>query len=188
MQDAALNFEIIFKSHYVMLCNAANNIVKDMNTAEDVVQDVFLKLWQKKDSLKISNYKTYLYKATIHAAFDFLKNNKRNLSFSDKEKIQAYENADSTIDGRELEIKIADALDRLPSKCKLIFLLSRYEQLKYKEIAEQLNISVKTVENQMGIALGKLRNELRPFLTREFISLLAMLAVLMLGYLIFRPL
>jgi RNA polymerase sigma-70 factor (ECF subfamily) len=88
----------------------------------------------------------------------------------------------------ELSARIHEAIDRLPPQCRAIFLLSRNEEMKYREIAEHLRISVKTVEKQMGIALEKLRNHLKPYLSREFIAplLLGLLAYLLIK--IFSPL
>jgi RNA polymerase sigma-70 factor, ECF subfamily len=172
MPEISQLFEEVFKSHHRVLCSIANNIVKNPKAAEDIVQDVFLKLWQKKDELVIhSNLKGYLYRSTANAAIDYLRNNKnviplRKVVFSEKTDDV---NAEAYMIKKELEDSIEKALRLLPPKCKAIFVLSRFEGMKYKEIAGHLNISVKTVENQMGIALEKMRSELKPFLTKEYL-------------------
>lgn len=87
------------------------------------------------------------------------------------------ETPNSSMESRELEQKITQAVNNLPPKCKAVFVLSRYEGLKYKQIAEHLDISVKTVENQMGSALQKLRDELKPYLTREFLMMMIVIGL-----------
>jgi len=155
-------FEIIYKTHYAILRNVVENIINDKDASHDVVQEVFLKLWRKKDQLDhILNPKAYLFRSAINASITYLENNKDRVHLSHI-KIEAPENADSTILVKELEEKIQRALDSLPAKCKAIFVLSRFEGLKYKEIAEHLDISVKTVENQIGIAIKRMRDELKP--------------------------
>jgi RNA polymerase sigma-70 factor (ECF subfamily) len=172
MVEITLQFEELFKSQYRLLCNISNNIVKNERAAEDIVQEVFIKLWQKREELQIhSNLMGYLYKATVNSSIDYIKNNKNVIPLRQVNYYQETdENAEKRVMQKELSRSIEKALKNLPPKCKAIFVLSRYEGMKYKEIAQHLGISVKTVENQMGIALEKLRTELRPFLTREFIN------------------
>lgn len=175
MSEISLHFEQLFKTQFKLLCNISNNIVKNERAAEDIVQEVFLKLWQKKDILTIhTNYMGYLYRATANASIDYLKNNRNVIPLKTNSHHQANEeNAEGSMINKELEKSIERALRSLPPKCKAIFVLSRYEGMKYKEIATHLGISVKTVENQMGIALEKMRNELKPYLTKEFLSAVA---------------
>jgi RNA polymerase sigma-70 factor, ECF subfamily len=172
MSEITLQFEQLFKSHYKLLCNISNNIVKNSRAAEDIVQDVFMKLWQKKDELQIhSNIGGYLYRATTNASIDYLKQNSNVISLKQVNYYQATDDAaEKNVMQKELQKSIDKALRNLPPKCRAIFVLSRFEGMKYKEIAQHLGLSVKTVENQMGIALDKLKTELKPFLTREFIS------------------
>jgi RNA polymerase sigma-70 factor, ECF subfamily len=172
MSEIPLHFEQLFKSHFRLLCNIANNIVKNERAAEDIVQDVFLKLWQKKDDLKIhTNVMGYLYRATANASIDYIKNNRNVIPLKQTIHYQKTDdNAEAVLMRKELEKNIERAMRLLPPKCKAIFVLSRFEGMKYKEIAEHLGLSVKTVENQMGIALDKLRTELKPYLTREFLA------------------
>lgn len=175
MSDISFHFDKIFRTHYTLLCNVANSIVKDERHSEDIVQDVFLRFWKRKEkALDINNLKAYLYKATVNASFDFLSRNRNRISL-DELKMNPPStsgNPENEIQRKELEMQVERAIDRLPPKCRTIFILSRFEGLKYREIASQLDISVKTVENQMGIALERLRSDLRGHLTREFISFL----------------
>jgi len=186
MSDFVLQFEDTFRSHYGILCNAANNIIKNKMAAEDIVQEVFLKLWERKDRSSISlNLKGYLYRATINKAIDYLHEARKILPLKDTDASSGMvDTMPNTIENRQLEESIDLALNKLPPKCKAIFSLSRFEGMKYAEIAKHLDISIKTVENQMGIALEKLRNELKPYLTREFISLIATATISLALYLL----
>jgi RNA polymerase sigma-70 factor (ECF subfamily) len=165
------SFEDMYKTYYKMLRNASMNIVGDNDAAHDVVQEVFLKLWKKKDELHaILNQKAYLFKSVINASITYLENNKGKVRMGEL-KIESSGTADSAVMLKELESKIQLALDALPPKCKAIFVLSRFEGLKNKELADTLGLSLKTVENQMGIALKKMKDDLRPYLSKEFFSL-----------------
>jgi RNA polymerase sigma-70 factor (ECF subfamily) len=115
--------------------------------------------------------KHYLFRATVHTAMNHLRSMKKIIRMDDNE---AFLNVAAASDHhevgfKELELRVREAIDRLPTKCRTIYILSRHEGLKYQEIADTLNLSVKTVENQMGIALEKLRNDLKPFLSAEFL-------------------
>ncbi|PBQ31246.1 RNA polymerase sigma-70 factor [Sphingobacteriaceae bacterium] len=175
MTDLADNFEEMYKVHYKMLRNAAENIVGDADAAHDVVQDVFIKLWNRRDEVSaILNKKAYLFKSVINASITYLENNKNKTSIGDL-KIESSGQTDTPVLVKELESKIQLALNALPPKCKAIFVLSRFEGLKNKEISEYLGLSIKTVENQMGIALKKMKEDLKPYLTKEFFSLATVL-------------
>jgi RNA polymerase sigma-70 factor (ECF subfamily) len=177
MPDLIDNFEDMYKTHYKMLRNAAENIIGDNDASHDVVQEVFLKLWNRKDELTaILNQKAYLFKSVINASITYLENNKGKIRMGEL-KIESSGTTDSPVLVKELEAKIQVALNGLPPKCKAIFVLSRFEGLKNKQIADTLGLSLKTVENQMGIALKKLKDDLRPYLTKEFFSVVAIATV-----------
>jgi RNA polymerase sigma-70 factor, ECF subfamily len=160
-------FEEMYRENYRMLRNAAYNVIGDHDASHDVVQEVFVKLWQKKESVDIIlNQKAYLYRSVINASITYLQNNKSKIQLEDY-RSEAEGRADSGLLLRELEFNIAKALDKLPPKCRAVFVLSRYEERKNKEIAEILGLSIKTVENQMGIALKKMREELKPYLAKD---------------------
>lgn len=174
ISESDSSFEEIFKTHYKLLCNAANRILDDKEASEDVVQEVFLKWWNKKDDLKvIQSIKSYLYKATINTSLNYLESKKKTVRFEAFHEKPDTREVDDKIHLSQLEAKINDAINSLPPKCKVIFLLSRYEGMKYQQIADHLDLSVKTVENQMGKALQIMRDRLKPYLTREFMAVAA---------------
>ena len=170
MSDTEHNFETLYKTFYKSLRNAAENIVRDPEAAHDIVQEVFVKLWHRKDDLAfIMHPKAYLYRSVFNTAITYLNNNKKKASIEDS-KIEASDTSDSEILTKELLTHIEAAIEKLPPKCKAIFVLSRFEEMKYKEIAETLGLSLKTVENQMGIALSKLKEELKKYMKTDFFS------------------
>ena len=161
-------FEMIFKTYYQPLCNYAYSFVHDRDEAEEIVQATFLSVWEKKDNLTIhTGVKPYLYAMVRNAALNVLKHEKIKQQHATVELAVAERSTESvtrTVMASELEDRIYKALNKLPEQCRLVFKLSRFEELKYAEIAEQLNISVKTVENQMGKALKIMREQLKDYL------------------------
>lgn len=164
-----LSFEQLFKLHYKALHAYANVILRDQDTAEEIVQGMFLKFWEKRELLNVqTSLKAYLYKCVYHDSLNYLKHQKIKTKYQD---FAAYtmngqhEPASSKVELTELELKLQEALNQLPEHCRTIFQMSRFEELKYREIAEQLGLSIKTVENQMGKALKILRLKLADFIT-----------------------
>ncbi len=159
-------YEIVFREYYPRLCRFAYTFLSDKDAAEDVVQEVFVTIWQKRESLTISlSLKSYLFQAVKNACFNSIKHEKVKLKSQSQllaNSVVSEEN--DTMVALELGIKIQEALTKLPPERKKIFLMKKNEGLKYREIADKLNISVKTVENQMGKALKFLRSELIDFL------------------------
>jgi len=155
--------EYLFNNYYTTLCRNAYRIVNNKEISEDIVQDVFFKLWDKRDKIVINtSLEAYLNRMVFNESISFLRKNKNFLEFSDEiEQSRTNHEPNNTIEQKELNTIINDAINKLPPRCKTIFLLSRIEGLTYKQIAEQLNISVKTVENQMGKALKFLRKTLK---------------------------
>jgi RNA polymerase sigma-70 factor (family 1) len=146
---------------YSYLFGFAKTIVQSRESAEEVVSDVFIKLWERRKELeKIENLKVYLYVATRNIAFNYLDKQKRNSTNSIDDVDAEFTSID--FDPEQLLITadmlalIQKAIDQLPPKCKVIFKLAKEDGLKYREVAEVLNISVKTVENQLAIALYKI--------------------------------
>jgi RNA polymerase sigma-70 factor (ECF subfamily) len=161
-------FEKIFKAHFKSLHRYAYNIIRDSASAEDIVQNVFYKLWKKMGGLKFSGSITaYLYKSVYHESVNYLKHQKirrtHQLHISWQMKSQADRDSKKVMRG-ELEEKLHIALNELPEQCRTIFQLSRFGELRYHDIADRLGISIKTVENQMGKALKLLRAKLVDFL------------------------
>lgn len=161
-------FEVAFKSHYEALCRYACTFLSDSEEAEDTVQQVFVNYWQKRSKTIITgSLKSFLYKSVQNACLNKIKHKKVVKSYMDHSSYyeMRYSNAvEEHAEANELSVAIDEALIDLPPQCQKIFKMSRYEELKYKEIAEQLSISIKTVENQMGKALKILRVSLSDFL------------------------
>jgi RNA polymerase sigma-70 factor (ECF subfamily) len=161
--------ETLFKTYYSSLVKFARNILKNTEQAEDITQDVFIKIWDKRQDLEnITSFKAYLFMAVRNQCFNGLKVNERKNWLDDEP--ENYENymtnhVEANLYAKDLNGKINEAIELLPEKCKLTFQLSRFENLSYKEIAETMNVSVKTVENQMGKALAFLRKSVLPYLS-----------------------
>jgi RNA polymerase sigma-70 factor (ECF subfamily) len=161
-------FEMLFRNFYQPLCNYAYTFLQDREDAEEIVQSTFLMVWEKRDTLAIrTSVRPYLYAMVRNACLNVLKHEKIKQRFAGEEIALADRSHDSvshTIASNELELRIKVALNELPEQCRMVFKLSRFEELKYAEIAEQLNISVKTVENHMGKALKIMREQLKDYL------------------------
>ena len=156
-------FESLFKRYCQALINFSRRIVSETETAENIVQDVFLKLWENRKNLKPgASIKSYLY--TI-ARNESLKHQRhQTVVRGSKEEISELhapvKTPDEHLSEIELTSQIQKAVESLPARCKIIFMMNRYDDLTYKEIAEVLELSVKTVETQMGRALKHLREKL----------------------------
>ncbi len=161
-------YEALFREHYEGLCTYAHFYLKDYAAAEEVVQDLFFNLWKKREELEITtSIKSYLYKAARNHCLNVLKHIevRENYKKMNEEQRSVSElQGTNELEAVELEERIKAAIDQLPPERKKIFLMSRYEDLKYREIAEKLNISVKTVEAQMGKALRFLKEQLSDYL------------------------
>jgi RNA polymerase sigma-70 factor (ECF subfamily) len=170
--------EILFKQYYTTLLRFACNIVKDKTVADDMVQEVMLKIWEKRHTLNINtSLKAYLYMAVKNHCLNQLKVNERKYwmeeGMEDDSRISVNDIVDK-LNAKNLEARITEAIEYLPPKCSLIFKMSRYEGKSYKEIAEALELSVKTVENQIGKALMILRESLSPYM--QTLSVMAMMS------------
>ena len=156
-------FELIYNQYYNMLCNYAMRITYDRNSAEDVVQEVILELWNRKDKLSPdAAVIPYLKRSVYNRSLNLVRSKAMNFD-SDEGLIYESDNtpgADQELIGSELKTKISNIVASLPERCRIVFALSRYEEKSYKEIAEELNISVKTVENQISKALKILKKKL----------------------------
>jgi RNA polymerase sigma-70 factor (ECF subfamily) len=156
--------EELFKDYYEPLCGFANTFTKDIDDAEDVVQEMFFQFWAKREKLNITGaVKSYLYSAVRNACLNKIKHLKvvREHEHYDAANDSNSIGVDEELEYSELQDRVDAAIDELPAGRRKVYELSRNEGLKYKEIAEQLNISVKTVENQMGKALKHLREALK---------------------------
>jgi len=161
-------FEMFFKTYYQPLCNYAYSFIQDRDEAEEIVQSAFLSVWEKRETLDIkTSLKSYLYTMVRNTSLNVIKHEKIKQKYVGEAlavEARSHEGVSQKVLSSELEEKIERAMDVLPEQCRLIFKMSRFEELKYGEIAEQLQISVKTVENQMGKALKIMRDQLKDYL------------------------
>ncbi|WP_020529708.1 RNA polymerase sigma-70 factor [Flexithrix dorotheae] len=157
-------FDVLFYKYHKQLCHFAYYYLSDKELVEEIVSDVFLKVWIKKDVIEIKgNLKSYLYSITKNLAIDHLAKNKIGFSELTPQNSQEHHtknNPEKVLLFKELNSRINGLIGDLPSQCRMVFILNRKDGLKYREIAELMNISVKTVENHMGKALKVLKNSL----------------------------
>jgi RNA polymerase sigma-70 factor (ECF subfamily) len=136
--------------------------------AEEIVQNMFVRLWERRDLLDVqTSVKAYLYKCVHNDCLNYIKHKKIKARYQDHAAFTMNDQAERTSDKLvlgELQNRLQAAMNELPEQCRTIFQMSRFEELKYREIAEELGLSVKTVESQMGKALRILRVKLVDFL------------------------
>ncbi len=156
----------LFERYYQAVCNRIFRIIKDKSTVEDIAQEVFIKFWEKRQQISIQNsLNAYLQRMAYNETISYLRKHKKHWH----DELASYDSADKdtsekTLLYNELSNKITNAINMLPNRCRIIFQLSRFEELTYKEIASQLDISVKTVENQMGKALKLMRENMKSYI------------------------
>lgn len=169
-QDDQIAFRQFFDKYYHRLVNFAFFFLESSVAAEEVVSSVFISLWEKRKDLgKIERIEAYLFSSTKNKSYNYLRDNKRSIQFKDIDSeddflVPIFENPESKLLTEELKELLIKIIDELPPKCKMIFTLIREDGLKYKEVAKLLDISVKTVEVQMGRALTKLKSAIKPYL------------------------
>ncbi|GHN02918.1 DNA-directed RNA polymerase sigma-70 factor [Cytophagales bacterium WSM2-2] len=154
-------FETCFNKHYETFCLRVALIINDRDVAEDLVQEAFVKFWENKPAvLNQESIPAYISKMAVNNALMYLRTRRQTGIKYEELKLSTPLEADSTeaqLDAKETENLVTKALLGLPPACRQVFILSRYEEMSYKEIAEELDISVKTVENHIGTALKRLR-------------------------------
>lgn len=151
-------FECIYNRYGAKLYASAYNLLRHQVLCEDLVQELFIDLWNKKHTLTIQSLKPYLYTAMRNKVLMSLRKGRGTLALSAAAEVQSHTQADESIYLTEIADMLREQTNKLPEQCRRIFQLSRQDQFSNKEIAEQLNISVKTVENQISIALHRLRS------------------------------
>ncbi len=160
-------FDALFRAHYAALCNYACSLTDgNMAEAEDIVQERFLKLWEKRMTLDINySVKAYLYKMVHNACLNRIRHEKTKTKYKVLNAHFLEENPDYQLDtSNEIQTNVQRAMATLPEQCRHVFELNRFDALKYREIAEQLGISIKTVEKHIGKALRLLRIELADYI------------------------
>jgi RNA polymerase sigma-70 factor, ECF subfamily len=157
-------FETLFRSSYISLTNYALAILKDKDAAEEIVQDLFYRIWRDKNKINITtSINGYLFRSVYNRCIHYIEHKKVVLKHArgNEPLTSSYsETPEEIMRYRELNEKIADIIEKLPGRCAQIFCMSRFEGLKYTEIADKLAISVKTVESNIGKALREFRKEL----------------------------
>jgi RNA polymerase sigma-70 factor (ECF subfamily) len=154
----------VFDAHYSDVCRAMYRLLRDQGEVEDLAQEVFIRFWNKRQELDIqSNLGGYLRRMGVNEALAFLRKKKYIDQEAEVPEISEAPTGEATVMAGELKDRIQVAMNQLPPRCRLIFQLSRQEQLTYREIAERLDLSVKTVEHQMGKALRQMRAALHEY-------------------------
>ncbi len=160
------SYRELFLSYYKPLTAFAVKFVSDRENAKDIVQSVFIKLYEKRDSILVEgNMKAYLYSAVSNACVNYLKKESvrsgHQIAYMHMQSDVFFHDA---LEQTEEELRIHDAINALPSQCRRIFTMSRLEEKKNQEIADELSISIRTVETQISNALRTLRRTLRSIL------------------------
>jgi RNA polymerase sigma-70 factor (family 1) len=172
--------EQLFRTFYAPLFDVAYRVLPDRDALEDILQDVFFRVCQGLDTLPaIDSYRAYLTRMALHAAMRYQERAQRQVAWDEAPPFPTPLAADTLneLHATDAAAAVAAALTKLPPQCRIIFELSRYEELSYQQIAEAMELSPKTVENQMGKALRILRLELAGVLKNLYGLLLCLLAV-----------
>ena len=166
-------FEQLFVAHYDALYRYSQTMVNDQNETKDIVQSVFMDLWQDRNKLIIhTSIKAYLYKAVYFKCMNKIKHAQVVAKYENNPSYAENASTSDTLIIQEIADKISETIESLPEQCRKIFSMSRMEGLRYNEIAEKLNLSPKTIENQMGKALKTMRVALA-----EYIQIIAFMII-----------
>jgi len=162
------DFEVLFKKYYAPLVVYACRFVNRTELAREIVQDFFVRLYEKRETLAIdTSVKSYLYRSVYNCCINYINQRaiqEKHLKYIDQEKVEE-DNLENEINRIELQQKLSEVIETLPSKCRRIFTMNRLEGLKNEEIAARLNLSKRTVETQISKALKILRHKLSGFVT-----------------------
>lgn len=166
-KDPDKGIELIFRQYYGYVCQAVYRILADQSLVEDLSQEVFLELWRKRKKLVIkTSLRAYLRRSAVNRSLNFIRDQKINFDEDSDDLVltSQFPGSLENLEAKELEALIDKAIDQLPERCRLVFVLSRFHEMSYQQIADELKISVKTVENQISKALKYLRQALGPHL------------------------
>lgn len=171
-------FEEIFQTYFKVLTVFAKRFVQDLSIAEDLVQEVLLKLYENRKSIQFhTSLKAFLFQSVRNKSIDYLRSIKSKSEHHDQIKLLKHaEEADwnDTMEQTELEERVSNAIASLPEQCQHIFRMSRFDGKRNQEIAEELNISKRTVETQVSNALKRLRKEVLPYINLLIVMVLRM--------------
>jgi RNA polymerase sigma-70 factor (ECF subfamily) len=159
-------FKALFQKYYSAMCHFARQFLNDSEMAEETVQELFVRIWEKRSTLNIeTSVKHYFFRSVRNQCLNQIQHQKIRQQYANVVKESSYQKIDPEQCYIEVNLmeRIEKSIQSLPAKRQEIFRLSREQGLKYKEIAEELNISIKTVEAQMGLALKYLREDLKEF-------------------------
>ncbi|MEN6455873.1 MAG: RNA polymerase sigma-70 factor [Prolixibacteraceae bacterium] len=162
-QDDRKVFELIFKFYYTGLVVYAERIIGNTEMSEDIVQWVFMKLWEERKSLRIDSLRSYLGVAVKNRSIDLIRSQRVQDRYLEYLREREIEQEESFYTFREMSEMINQAIDKLPPRCREIFLMSRFRHMKTLEIARELQLSGRTVETQISHALKILRTELKDY-------------------------
>ncbi|QGY43323.1 RNA polymerase sigma-70 factor [Maribellus comscasis] len=152
------SFNRLFFQYYRSLCSYVSSIIDDSSAAEDIVQNLFVKFWTDRKKITIhKNIESYLFKAAKHGAFNYLRSETNRKNAMEKMSLMDFSDEEYSTQEEFLQ-KLEECINQLPERSKEVFLLHRYEGLKQKEIAGKLNISVKTIKNQVWKSLKYLKS------------------------------
>lgn len=168
-------FEYIFRTYFGFLLNYSKQILRNSDTAEEIVETTFVNLWENRAAINLeTSLKSYLFKSVYNNCLNYIKHQrvkeryvlyfKHHISTDETGEIITTDYPMSQLIEKELEEKLKNAISDLPAQCREVFLMSRYKDLKNEEIAQKLNISVNTVRTQISRALAKLRESLHDYL------------------------
>ena len=164
-EKSAIN--ILFQSYHAVLCSVAFRLIRDRDVAKDIVQDVFIKVWNNRHSIEINySFSAYLRRSVVNTSLNYLEKNQRNRHVA-LETLNVHPEAspaDQSHTFSELSNQVEKAIQNLPVRTRAVFVLIRQEEMSYKELGESLQISTKAVEKEMMKALRRLRQNLRNFL------------------------
>ena len=152
--------KVLYDEYYNYICSVVYKMVGDSTLAEDIAQEVFVEVWKRKDSLDVNiSLRGYLRRIAVNKTLNHIR--ARKMNFEEEDTVLNVASAENStqkvLEAQDLQKVINDSIDSLPDKCRVVFGLSRFEELSYREIAIQLGISVKTVENQISKALKLVR-------------------------------
>jgi len=166
-------FDELYNRYWSKLYFSAHNVLKEQEASEDIVQEIFTQIWTKRQSIEITNVSAYLYGAVRNLVFKHIRSGNIKNTYLERINLISHVNdAERTLNLNELQDIYHKSLGTLPLRCREVFLLSREENLSYKEIASRLNISHKTVETQMSKALKLLRTAMDEYTLLVLIALL----------------
>lgn len=161
-------YEALFKTYYTELVMHANRYLYDMEASKEIVQDLFVNIYEKRNNLDInSSLKSYLYRSVQNRSINYInaqKTKEKYASYIKHRKFQEENSIEKALNVAELENALYDAIGELPPKCRMIFKMNRFEGFSNGEIAERLELSKRTVETQITKALKILRTKMQPFL------------------------